>query len=215
MISSKIDNLIGNLADNAAPVKPLKSPLLRAMGWIAIAIIYTTTLVMYLGFRDNVLILLEDSFYLSEVIFAFAIAVTGFIAASYLSVPDSYQKPYIRWIPIIPFTLLTSLLLALLVNPVTGENVATNDNTFECAIDMAVFSIFPLIMTFYVIKKAATTKRYWSGMVAGLASASVSYIALRLIEANDVIEHIVFWHFVPMLIIVALTTLLSKFILKW
>jgi hypothetical protein len=69
-------------------------------------------------------------------------------------------------------------------------------------------------MLFYM-KKGATTNYDFSGFMLGLSAVSFSYLTLRLIEPNDVISHIILWHYVPMMVAIIVAVFVGRIFLKW
>jgi len=51
--------------------------------------------------------------------------------------------------------------------------------------------------------------------MAGLAVAALAYFWLRLIESNDVIFHLVVWHFLPIILLSLAGMWIGKTWLKW
>lgn len=213
----KTDTLIEQLAEQSKPIKPMANPAYMAFLWMFISVIYVAGLAFYLGVRDDLAIKSGEAVFNIEIILSVAASISGFIAASWLSVPDSYQQPWVKIIPVIFFTALSSLLAYQLFASGIDYIAAFEaiNLTYKCALDMLTFSIFPFFVMLYFISKAATTQYYWMGISAGIAALCLSYTVLRIVEPNDMPQHIVFWHYLPMIAMLFIAMYLAKKILKW
>lgn len=211
------EELIQDIVEGVTPVKTTHHPLVRAGCWMLVSCMYLAILVGVFGLREDLFIKVQENMYVLELSLALLSALSAGLAASFLCVPDGYQKAWIRWLPVPFFVLLTGLLVLMWVEPkILGDAfISTTDFTFECVLDMLVFSMFPIVVMLYTTKKAATTHYYWSAALASLAAASFSYACVRVIEANDVVEHLLFWHYVPLLAIVVLAMAVARRVLAW
>lgn len=208
--------LIKELSNKAEPIKTVSSPWLRAGIWIVVTVGYFAIMIfgVFNGLRFDINTKILQHGYIFEIGVTFITAILASIAAMYCSVPDNYQNTKITTLPFYTFLMLCMFLLYQLISPMDAYNTLQKVNIFQCALDMAVFSIFPVIVMFYTIYKAAATNMKRVSALATLSAVCFSYIALRLIEPNDNIKHIVFWHFIPMCATIVVGTIIGKIILK-
>ena len=68
---------------------------------------------------------------------------------------------------------------------------------------------------FLCLRRFASTHSRWTGMVALLAAFSVGALWLRLHEETDSIDHVVLWHYLPMVAISLAGWWLGRRLLKW
>src|SRR6266849_1970511 len=86
MIST--DELIDSLAGQLAPVRRLRPPLVRALGWIALGTLLVGALAVLRGLRPGLAGQLHDPAFLVKLGGAWLTAVTATFAAFEISLPD-------------------------------------------------------------------------------------------------------------------------------
>src|SRR5271163_2136350 len=96
-------NLIERLTADAVPVRRLRRPTWRALGWLAVAALLIGVLTAAEGIRPGLGLLFRDPMFALGRAAALATAVTGALATFQLSVPD--RSP--RWLILpLPFAAL-------------------------------------------------------------------------------------------------------------
>lgn len=216
-MTRKTKQLIDYLSQDAEPVGVISHPLLRLLLWGVACAAYLGTFVLVIGLREDLNIKLNELLFQIELVLAAITCISAAIAALLLSVPDGYQFKKMRWIPVIGFSILSSLLYLQWQHPLLlrGVHVAHSDNTYQCMLDISAFALMPVLLLFFMLITGAPTERRWAGAMAGLAAASLSHITLRLLEPNDDIAHILVWHYLPVVFIVLLTILIARRYLRW
>lgn len=211
-------DLISNLTKDLRPVKVIRRPVISSIIWLFGVVIYVALLAMIIGLRPDLSEKLNDGLYISELVIVALASATSLFAANFLSVPDSYQKDWIKRLALMPFILLSLFLAVQLISPELlqfSSYISETASTYECAFDMLVFSILPLIALLIAVRKGATTQSLWCSAMIALAGVNISYFSLRIIEPNDMATHLVFWHYLPMLAIVSTGVLLGRKLLSW
>lgn len=210
-------NLINSLTEELEPVKPLKKPIYRTLAFLGVCAIYLAFIVMMLGFRYDINEQLTNIFYISELILVLFGAIFSTFTAFQLNIPDGDNKKYLKYVAISPTIALIMFLICKLFYPseLSGGMIKINSNSYECFIDIVAFSIFPIIVAIFSLKKGATISAHWSGILTALSAANFSYIILRLIEANDDALHIILWHYSPMLLLVTICIFIGNRLLRW
>lgn len=195
------------------PVFP--NPQIIAIRWLILIICYFALLISFSGFRPDILEKISQPLYLFEFGFMLLTGVLATYAASFLALPDSNQKSWIRFIPFIPL----AFLIGILVGGIFSKNFITlteclRSGHYECFIHVILYSILPTMMMFYTIHKAAPINYCWAGSMAGLSSASFGYIALRLVEKSDEPSMLLVWHFFPVVVVVMIGMMIGKIYLS-
>lgn len=210
-------SLIENLTDELTPVTPLKKPIYRTIIFLAICGVYLTLLIALLGLRYDIEEQMGNAFYILEISLVFIGAIFSAFVAFELNIPQGVKKNHLKYLAILPTILLMIFLIAKFFYPseLSGGMVKTNMNSYECFIDIVAFTIFPIIVALFSLRKGATTSAHWSGILIALSAANFSYIVLRLIEANDDAAHIISWHYSPMLVLVLICVFVGNRVLKW
>lgn len=194
--------------------KPFPRPHIVAIKWLVLMTIYFAVLVSFSGFRPDILEKFNQSLYLIELFSMLLTAIVAAYAASFLALPDSNQKSWIRFLPFVPLAFLTGILVRGIY---TSEALSLTEclklGYYQCILHIMLYSILPAVMMFYTIQKAAPIKCCWAGSMAGLSVASFGYVALRLISKSDDPTLLLVWHFLPVLMIVMIGMILGKIFL--
>ena len=196
-----IDHLIKEISQEGAK-KPLPNPMQVTAKWLVLMMVYCVVLVSFSGLRPDIAIKITQPLFLVEVMMMVIIGVVCAYAASLLALPDSEQKPWIRFVP---FVFLTFLLGILAYQIWSTQTLPLTDclklGHYQCMIHIVAYAVMPAIVMFVTIKKAAPIKCCWVGSIVGLCVASFSYAMMRLIEASDDPSTLVVWHLVPVFLI--------------
>lgn len=211
------NQIINKLSADLTPVKVIKSANSRAAKWLVAGFCYVAILCSFLGLRFDIAEKITQPLFISEIIIVSLGAVLAGLSAAYLSTPDSYQKPFIKWFATLPFLALTLIIMYQFFDQQTtiGKPINSTLNTYQCFVDMLLFAVFPAILMLFYMKKGATTDYDSSGYTLGLSAVNFSYLTLRLIEPNDVMPHIILCHYMPMLITIVMSVLIGRTLLKW
>lgn len=208
------EEFIHNLAKEGAK-KPFENPYLLGTKWFLLLTIYFAALVLFYGHRSDLLEKINQPAFLIEIIFLILTVITATFAASFLALPDLNQKPYIRFLPLIPLAFLSLMLIYGIFNFSTISFVeCLKSGHSVCFTHLIFYSIIPALIMFWKVKKAAPIKFYWSGLMIGLAVASFGYLMLRLVEKSDEPELLLMWHFVPIFVIMIMGMIAGKILLK-
>ncbi|MEZ5690300.1 MAG: NrsF family protein [Rickettsiales bacterium] len=208
------DSLIDKLSvEKLEP--PLPDPIIMASKWIFVTITYFAFITVFFGLRSDIAIKIRESDYIFDVSVMFIAATSAMIAASFLALPDSGQKGWVRFIPLIP----TLIIAFFLIKGVTHENSMSmmdclKKKEYECMASILIFSSIMGVFIFAAIRKAAPTLCCWAGSMAALSIASFSYIMLRLIDIHDDPMVLMIWHFIPVFIVTVAGMFLGKIFLK-
>ncbi|PIR39338.1 MAG: hypothetical protein COV35_02135 [Alphaproteobacteria bacterium CG11_big_fil_rev_8_21_14_0_20_39_49] len=213
---SKIDDLTKKLVDELEPVKKMKPPEVIALKWFLSGFSYVAILPLFLQFRYDISDKMNEPVFIIELIVAAIGSVLSCLTAAYFAAPDSHQKKNLKLLATIPFIALTVILIIRLIDQGSSNTmINTTTATYKCFADMFAFAAFPILVMVFLAKKGASTNQSWSGAMISLSAVNFSYIALRLIEPNDEAEHILIWHYAPMLLMVIIGMNIGRKFLKW
>ena len=215
----KTKNLIDTLTSDAPPVKHVVPGKLLLV-WLAAASLLMGGLVAALGVRPDIITRLHDISFVVELSLVLAITISAGIAACWLALPDVNQQQWLRWLPFVPFVALSFLLLnnyfsAHGMDPMGAVYTEYLEKRYDCAADIVLFSIMPGVVLFFIMRKAAPVHYFWAGGIAALAITNLGYFALRIVEVNDNIAHLLLWHYLPMAMFSLLGAFLGKMTLRW
>lgn len=210
---ANIDDLVAELAQLAGAVKPAPHPYRLSLQWTGAAVVYLALSLALSGVRPDLAEKLHDIGFAAEIVSLLAVFIVTSLSAALLAFPDLYQKRYLAFAPILPFTLF--LVVMLLAWQADSPPAPLPVHSFECTVGITLMALLPAAWTFYSMRKYASTHYRLAGSVALLSAFSVGALWLRLHEANDSVVHVLEWHYLPMLAIGLLGLWLGKVLLKW
>ena len=210
------ESLITDLTKDASPVRPLRSPMARFAFWMGgSALVLIAMTLVAVGLRPDIEARLEDMFFIAELGAICLLTITAGMASFWLSVPDEYQQPTIKWLPCVPLITVVALLVIQLLQMPTDMLKQPMEARFDCVFDILAFSIVPGVALFFMMRRAATTHYYLAGGFAAIAVSSFSYLLMRLIEDTDDVLHLLLWHVSPVIALSILGILLGQWLLRW
>ncbi len=209
------NELIAKLV-NEQSKKPLKTPQYYAVILVAMMFFYAVIIQYFLGFRSDLAIKLRQLAFDTELLLLILLQISAIYAAVLMLYPDKYQK---KSLVKIPFILLTSIAIFLILQSflqINSEIISSPDShKIECLICIAAVAFLPSLLIFVLLKKGNSTSYSQAGFFAVLIATIIGCITLRLAENNDLISHLVIWHYLPTLLFACLGAFLGKFLLRW
>ena len=209
----KIDDLIDRLAQDTEAVKPAPHPYLLCVQWTGVAAVYLILLLVFSGLRPDLMLNLQEPWFVAEIVALVGILVATSLGAALLAFPDLHQKRGVAFAPALTFVLF--LLVMFCAWTADSPPALLPDHSFECTISITLVALLPAVWTLYVMRKYASTHGHWAGSIALLFAFSVGALWLRLHEINDSILHVIEWHYLPMLVFGLAGMWLGKTLLKW
>jgi hypothetical protein len=204
------ESIIQRLA-TAGPRKPLAHPLITAGKWLLAVSVYAFVIAVFSDLRPDLAMKRHQPVYLIELAGMLATSVTAAVAASWLALPDVGQRPWIRYLPMLPLMLLGVILWKDIGTAGLGPLIACIKlKRFDCIMRIFLFSLLPATWLFWNIHRAAPTRCCWAGIMAALTVASLGYILLRLIDPNDDASQLMVWDFLPVLLVTMIGMVIGK-----
>jgi hypothetical protein len=188
------ESLLLRLAADAAPVRRLRPPVLRAFGFSALAVALLLVLFLVHGARAGLGEALAVPEFAIRLIAAGATGVTAAIAALTLAVPG---RP-LRWalLPALPFAAWVGAIgHSCLVDWVAGGMApGAREEAVRCATTLLGAGV-PLSIAMVLMLRAAAPPRPWvAAMLGGLAAAGFTAFALALLHPIDTSAAILAWN---------------------
>lgn len=210
------DKLINKIVNESEAVKPLQKPKTSVLRWFVLCGAYLALMVYVLGLRTDISDKIIEISFIAEIVIASVAAVMAALAACFLATPDVYQMPKIKLLALLPMAALLGLLsLMAQVQSSSLDVINSTTSTYLCALDIVAFAVFPVVVMLFSLRRARTTQGSWYIAFTALSAANISYIALRIIEPNDVASHLLFWHYLPMLQLSLVGFLFGRALTKW
>lgn len=209
-----IEQLVESLAADTAKLKVRHQahPFLLSLKWIAAAAAYLGISLLVSGLRPDLAQAMQQPWYLVELALLLLLFLATATSAALLAFPDLHQKKVLAISPAVVFAIFVLLILAAWIDIPEASLPVHN---WQCTLSITLFSILPATWTLYAMRNYASTHAGWSGSIAVLSAFSVGALWLRLHEVNDSIEHVLLWHYLPMLAIGLIGWQLGQRWLKW
>jgi hypothetical protein len=198
----RTDDLLRSLVDEMGPVRRLRDGDGRALIWAGFAAVFVGIGIWALGMRSDLSAKLSDISFLMEGASVLAVFVLSARSAFQLSVPGMERSASTRTSPIVGL-LGWFLLVAIRHAPGTDAPVlesVTSLAGMSCVSRIASLALAPAVAIFAMLRKAAPGRRRWTGLFALLSASAVAALGTQLLCAKDDPEHILLWHFGPVLI---------------
>jgi hypothetical protein len=210
-------DLIASLSAEAKPTKRVAAPSYWSVRLLVVLALYAASCQLFLGIRPDFWVQSLRPYFALEILLLLLLLLSSTVASVLAMYPDAYQKPQLLKLPYIIFILLVGLVSFQLFMPQDARMAmpAVSTHGMECAIRIASLALIPSAIIFALLRKGTSVRQFQAGSFAVLASSAIGCLTLRLAEANDSIQHLVQWHYVPTLLFAALGALIGKWLLRW
>jgi hypothetical protein len=211
------NDLIASLSAEVKPQQRLEKPAYWCARLLAVCALYAIATQLCLGLRSDFSMQLSRPFFVAEIALLFVLLLTSVLAAVLSMYPDGYQKPKFLKLPYLAFAAVFGLVAFQLLMPhdtrMAGPEAGTHG--IECALCISAVALIPSALIFAILRKGASVRPFQAGAFAVLAASAIGGFTIRLAEANDSIEHLVQWHYIPTFLFATLGALIGKWLLKW
>jgi hypothetical protein len=212
------NNLINALSRDLQPVRRLQAPMLRATLLSFLAIIFVAGMIFILhGPRpDWAAVLQKPAAMFSDALMLTA-GILTVLAAFTLSIPDTQiRKPVIRMLSFA--TIIWTGMCLYAAYHLRFHDIQAEFDSFQqssaCIKALIFMCAFPLAVSFLMAWRAAPIWCGWTGYALTLSIASFSALGMRFLCPNDAYGHLLLWHFMPVISLSALGSLLGKIIFR-
>jgi hypothetical protein len=206
------DKVIEQLATDLAPVRPLRSPGVRAVGWIAAAILYLAILTVM---RPGFAIALDDGAVTFLLIQAFGV-VAGVLAAiaAFGSVVPGLPNRAMPWALVATFGWLATMSVAAL-SGYEAPAILSAQHEWMCVAVILVGGA-PLVGVFWLmLRRGAPMSPLRTGLLVALAVGLLANFA-ACISRPHVADLVTFvWHGGAMLALVLVCVAAAHLTLRW
>ena len=208
-------DLIEMLTARATPVRPLRSPLLRAGLWLLAAGLVLVLLASLYGARPDLTERLREPSFALALAGSLSTGILAAIAAFYLSLPDRSRL----WL-VLPAPALALWVATIGYGCLTDWVSLAPDglrlgSTLECFATLIVASLPLSVALRVMLRHTARLHPTMVGMVGGLASAGVAATALSLFHDLDATVMVLVWNLGAAALIVALGGIFGRRMLGW
>lgn len=213
---SKIEQTIEKIIADAESVRHPLRPLLCFILWFLGTTTATSLIAFFSSLRPDLDTQIHQPLFIAEITALSLLIITTTVSAIYLSYPDLRQRPWVIYIPALPFLIYALLMLYRGMNPemtyVLPEDL---HNGINCSLCITLYSLLPGCLMFYLLRRNATACPRFLGALSLLLAGSIGLFALKFLEGNDSVLHMIKWHLTPVVIIGVLGIFLGKKFLSW
>jgi len=193
----KTEDLIADLASRATPVRPLPSPSVRTLAWLAVATASAAAGVLVFGTRPNLASLVTSQDFLLTAALALATAGLSAAAALVLAVPGAERSALVRGIPLAVLGMWT--LTAVMTVLQASHGLSGVSDWYVCAIRVAAIGFVPAMVLVAMLRRAAPLRLEWTGALALASAAATGALAIQFICPVDDAGHALLGHLGPVL----------------
>lgn len=198
----KTDELIAQLANAAAPVKPLPSPAVLALMWAAVALVCAEAGVVIFGARPDFRDVLSHPRFGWQFMAAIATAAVAAWAALVLAIPGAERSPALRGSSVTLGALWALMLIVFVVQ--AGDGFAGASDWPICFIRVIAIGLVPGIVLVNMLRRAAPLRLTWTSALAAAAAMAAGAVAVQIVCPLDDAAHALLGHFGPVAAIAVL-----------
>jgi hypothetical protein len=188
------EELIARLSQDLRPVKPLAPPLLRAAGWIALAVLLVAAFVAAFGPRHDLMERLERPHEVAQLAFALLTGVLAAIAAFELSLPDRSRHWALLPLPAAAGW-IGSLGLGCLADVARmGPQALVLGTSWGCFRFIVLMGVPLTLSLVWMLRHAGPIRPVPVAALGGLAGAALASVGLSLFHHLDAAAMVLAWH---------------------
>ena len=197
------------LVSELKPVKVISSVRSQFFKWGIAALIFSSVFIFFFGQRIQSLTFFKNHEFLIEWLILLALLILSSLCVILASIPGRLKKFHIR--------VLSTLFIALLISfflRINLKSLFIMDLHFDCAVHILLLSLAPSLFFIYKFRSLYCINRKWLAFFIFLSSGLT---ALFLITSHCIITtpmHIFLWHYLPVGILLMLSRVVYKYILK-
>lgn len=197
-------DLINSLTADAAPVRRLRPPLVRTLGWLTCAAVLVALLAMTQGVRPDLAERLRQPMFVVGIVAMIATGILAAIATFVLSLPDRSRlslllpaPSFIVWVSAIGYRCLT--------DPFYGSLHGLRfDEAVGCFATLVLTSVPLSLAMLVMVRHAALLQPTAVIMTGSLSVAAVTATALSLFHDLSATATILIWNLGTSALIIAL-----------
>ncbi len=186
--------LIDRLCAGAAPVRPLRSPLLRAGLWLLLAALLLVVLAALHGTRPDLALRLRQPAFVAALAGSLLTGILAALAAFELSLPDRSRwwlllpAPAIGlWLATIGYGCLTSWVSI-------GPGGIRPGSTLECFGTLVLVSLPPWVVLLVMLHRTAWLDPSPVALIGGVAIAGLAATAMSILHQLDATVLVLLWN---------------------
>lgn len=208
-------HLIQRLAADAAPVRRLRPPWMRAMAWLAVSLPFVAAVVWNKITMSDPGETLADPRFVIEQAATFATAATAAFAAFYSTVPGGSRR--VLLLPLAPLAIWLASVGHGCVQDwlrLGADGLALRPD-LECLPYAAVIGIAPGAAMLFMLRRGAPLFPRSTLVLGALAVAALGNLGLQLFHFKDASIMVLAWHLGSVAVLCLLAWLAGRQVLDW
>lgn len=208
------NDLIAILVSQAEPVRRLRPPVLRALGWLVVAVAVIAVLGAWHGLRADLATRLGQSWFVAGLAAAALTGALAAVAAFQLSLPDRGRA----W-GLLPLPAVLVWLASVGVGCLT-DWVRLDANNFQwgdaasCFGLLVVASVPLSVALFWMLRHTARLRPAPAILAGALAVAALSACALSLLHVFEASAMILLWNFGAAALVMGVDAMVGRRVLR-
>jgi len=212
----RTDDLIQQLASDAAPVRPLRPLALRVAAWAVVAVTSLIAVMLLMGLRRELGDGIDQADFALQALLLIVTAISAATGALVISVPGAARSPLVRWLPVVVGAVCVGWAVGGVVYATaTGAPVGRLTFAWHCVYKTTSVAAVPGALLFVMLRRAAPMQPLWAGLLALLGTAAVGVLGANIICPNDRPLHLLLWHMAPLIAFAAGGAALGAWLLRW
>ena len=208
-------DLIESLVANAAPVRRLRPPVARAVGWLLFAALMLALLAVRHEVRPDLALRLRQPEFVVGIAASLATGVLAAIASFLLSIPDRSRAWLLLPLPAL-FVWVSTIGYGCLINWVSLQPGSLLFGNEAGCFALLVLTGVPLSLAMLIMLRHAALLAPTRVAISGsLAVAAVTATALSIFHEHDASAIILIWNFGTAVLLVALGGAFGRRMFSW
>jgi len=211
----KTSDLIASLDANAAPVRRLRPPVMRAACWLVLAVTVLALLAANQGIRPDLVQKLHQPAFAVSLAASALTGVLGAVAAFLVSLPDRSRlwlflplPALVLWLSNIGYQCLTDWVSI-------GPDGMSFGEAAQCFATLVLTSLPLSLAMLVMLRYAAPLRPTAATMMGSLAVAAITATALSLFHVIDASVMILMWNLGTAIVFVGLAGAFGRRIFRW
>lgn len=198
------ETLVKELALKGQPIKPLPHPLTRFILWALASIAAVAFGLAILGVRSDLSVVWAWPI---QVVLATGLVVSSVVAVLILIVPGRWN----RSVYLIPVVFLAAWTAFNVYAAATDGNHGIGTG-LNCVRNILALSVLPALLLIAALRLTATPRTNYVLFLATLGVLALSCLATRFVCPQDGAVHFLVWHYIPVVLLSTLITLVGHLI---
>ncbi len=208
-------HLIGILAKDARPVRPLPEPYIRAAIWLALSIAYIAVVLLLTPAGDDLSSKLSEPLFIAEQVAALATGIAAAMAAFVTVIPGHSR----RWImlPLLPLSIWLGSLGPGCIQELnrSGLRALPLHHNVSCFPFIVLLGAAPAVAMAVMLRRGAPMTPHLTAALGGLAAAGLGNVGVRIMHPEDVTVMLLVWHTGGVIALSMLAGSVGHYFLNW